>query len=730
MDTCDTLINDAKSCRTKSNWEGFLSEHGEELAAVKSSKPVIEIYKLLRSDPQSLQYSPDLWASLIKGAISSWSLELGQRIANHSLQRPSASIGLPAAQVFLEQKPSCARDIANRTLRLSNLKTEQSLQLQMLISSSYAEERKYTKAIRTLEKLAPKVRMAELSLPQRAEFLMQMARMHFFLGRYPEGGSLFQEASLIFETSNELEMSTKALFNAAVCLHNSGGPNQKVSESFVSKCKETAEKNNFTSALAGIEAFYGLNCYQKGQFSRASKHFRKALSYLPAAETCFRKLHILSMLSYTHLGSGRFHLAKKFGEQTLKLAEQDYSQRFKTRFLSLKAELLWEDGKIEESQRILQESVTELHHKGIYTLEEMSTYNRFTYQSAILGEKTIPSKIKVEHHLRKNIFLRHERLFALGQLYINQGRQKQALEFFNKIVHRSEEGEDQLHTAVGMLGRAECQLMQGTSLEKIKKLSSTLATVCNQLGDTPTKNKIHLIQAAIFYREGNLVFCKETLKSAYKNPRLNFQDRFVIRCWLDTLEGKASRLTIPWQKSLLARCTKIYFQPSFRIIEPGVYMISDRFEVSLKRHPALSDLIEFLVSQNSFSSSLEEIQKHVWRQSLSAQGWQQKIRNTVMRVRDFFPPTIAPLLLHDRLGLRIFHEAIEVKHNHIEKAGNSDAAILEILIQGKLSSQQISERLQISLATTKRLLKKLTSEEKVIVERQGRNIFYSFREQK
>ena len=40
-------------------------------------------------------------------------------------------------------------------------------------------------------------------------------------------------------------------------------------------------------------------------------------------------------------------------------------------------------------------------------------------------------------------------------------------------------------------------------------------------------------------------------------------------------------------------------------------------------------------------------------------GWQQKIRNSIMRIRTLFPYTIAPLIVHMKNEIRLFHEAID-----------------------------------------------------------------------
>src|SRR5690606_31579785 len=104
------------------------------------------------------------------------------------------------------------------------------------------------------------------------------------------------------------------------------------------------------------EAFYGHNDYWRGDFSGARDHYRRALEYLPPRDKGYRRLHLLSMLAFTYLRTGKFHLAKHFGEQTLNLVALEQHDRFSTRYENLEAELLWEEGKLEASQSLLTEA--------------------------------------------------------------------------------------------------------------------------------------------------------------------------------------------------------------------------------------------------------------------------------------------------------------------------------------------------------------------------------------
>ena len=94
-----------------------------------------------------------------------------------------------------------------------------------------------------------------------------------------------------------------------------------------------------------------------------------------------------------------------------------------------------------------------------------------------------------------------------------------------------------------------------------------------------------------------------------------------------------------------------------------------------------------------------------------------------MRLRDFFPYTIAPIIVHHE-GVSLFKEAISIQPSRREGL-NTEDEILRLLRDAPMSSTQLSKRLKISAATTKRILKRLTDEEEIRLVRQGRNVFYT-----
>lgn len=175
--------------------------------------------------------------------------------------------------------------------------------------------------------------------------------------------------------------------------------------------------------------------------------------------------------------------------------------------------------------------------------------------------------------------------------------------------------------------------------------------------------------------------------------------------------------------NLVSRFTKIYFSPSVKIVNSRHFVISGHYEIDLERYPAVADFLNFLLAQANQTASLAAIQQEVWHQSIHSQGWQQKIRNTIMRARDLFPFTMAPLLLHhDQVA--IFSDAITFIAQDSAQS-ERESKIQELLLDHPMTSQQLASCLNLSPATTKRTLKKMADESQLKALRDGRNIYYS-----
>jgi tetratricopeptide (TPR) repeat protein len=679
----------------------------------------------LKSDRQSKQYPPAIFATLIRGCLSCWNLELGQEISQFASTIPSATISIPSAQLQLESgHPSLSREIANRGLRFSNLSTNERLQLELIVCSSYAEEGKHAKAINLSKKLDVLIKKEEMPTKSRADLLQQMARIQYFLGRYQHAAELFEFTSDLYLELADWESAAKALFNTAACYHNCGGTERtKKGFVFVERARKVAETHGLSGPLSHCETFYGLDAYQHGNFAEAREYFRRGLETLPASDKSFRRLQILSMQTLTHLATGAYHNARKSGQQTLSLAKEDDSERIKSRYTNLEAQLVWEDGNPQAGHELLKQATESFSSKGIHTLEEISTYSRYLLQCAWFFEKQEPVKPKICDSLKKNVFNWQDFLYSKAQFLLNSGEIESAQSIFEDMLRRSQRHQNRYHDALGHLGLIKCSLLSNPDSIILDNEITEFEVAVARIGSTPLKAVVHIVNAARSYHRNDFPNCVRSLKAASKQTPISFLDKFIVNCWISTIEGHSSRLTCSWQVGAVARATRIYFSPSLVPLDHHLFKVGKHYSVDLKRHTAIAELLHHLIAKPDHQTTSQDLQTEVWKQSIKTQGWRQKIRNTIMRLRHFFPYTIAPIILHqDQIAL--FTDAIHIQRKMVG-TNDRNSEIFEILTDAPLTSLQLSRKLQISSATAKRTLKKMADDDLISTVRCGRNIYYT-----
>jgi hypothetical protein len=265
--------------------------------------------------------------------------------------------------------------------------------------------------------------------------------------------------------------------------------------------------------------------------------------------------------------------------------------------------------------------------------------------------------------------------------------------------------------------------LQKHDLGKVQDVLPSLEAAVSRLGDTPIRAKLQFVYAALAYQSGDFDRAIKSLHAVDKMAAVSWPDRFAAQSCLATVRGESPRFQYKWQEQIVARFVRGYFAPTIKMGPNRSFIVSDHYVVSLEKHPAMADLIGYLSERIPFGATLADIQSDVWKESTNAQGWQQKIRNAVMRVRDHFPYTIAPILIHHE-NLRFFGEAIRVVRDHDDSMAVEDKVRL-LLRETPLSSQQIADKIDVSLATAKRILKKMTDDQLILPEKLGRNVVYS-----
>lgn len=717
----ELALRSIKECHSKRQWDDFFTKFGDVLTGAPSPRLISDIFRKLEADPQSLNYDPKLWGGLLTGAIACWNIESGVQIAEFSKKLTVPIVSIPAAQVFLEAgKPGLSREFAQRALRLTSISDLERIQLDLIVASSFAEEGKTDHAVRVLGKVTSLVRTANMTLRERADFVMRMGRLQYFMGRYPEAAGAFQEAAPTLLELEDWEGAARALFNAGACIQNSGVEKTEEATALVEQARKLSVEHNLPGPRSHCEAFYGVEAYSKGNFIGAREHFRRAMTVLPPSDKSFRRLHIMSFLSFTYFAMGKFALGIKFGRQTIDLAALDASERFKTRYQALEAEILWEEGRVPESMQVLRAAVHQLVLHGVRNLEELSTLSRYQLQLAILGEG-LSERFKIDESLQKDqtqwLEYRYSRAVLPGVFESND----EAVEELQDCLSMAKNLDALNHQACILLSIIRKHL-QHRDVARAKSYLSSLEITVSRLGDTPLRVRLQVVYAALAYQTGDFDRAFKLLQAAEKMAGVSWSDRFAVGTCLATIRGESPRLQSEWQENIVASFVSGYFAPTLRFSDRKSIIFSNHYEVSLEKHSAMAELIQYLIDRGPAGASLGEIQTDVWHESIKAQGWQQKIRNTVMRVRDLCPYTIAPILIHSD-KLRFFCGAIEVLRDETE-ALPVDYRVRALLKKEILSSQEVAAKLHVSLATAKRLLKRMSLEKQVTILKEGRNVLY------
>ncbi|SME88713.1 ArsR family transcriptional regulator [Pseudobacteriovorax antillogorgiicola] len=717
------VIKKARNCHSRQSWQLFVEEFGEDLSSTNDSKPIAEIFKILTDDSHSLKYGESLWQCLLSGCISSWNLSLGCEIASFVEKIPSAAIRLKIAEIFMESGlPSQARKVSQRSLRLKSINQADIISFQLVTCKSYVEEGRHTMARRMLEKLESSVSTTNLPSETKADMLLNIARSKFFLGNYTEAAFLFSRAYRIYRFHKRWESAACALFNSAASYDNSGMDYREKAMSLVAKCQQMSIKHSLPGPLSHCYAFHATYLHHRGSFSESVDYYRKALRLIPSSENRFRKLHIISMLTFTLYKAGKFKLAAKYGRQTLKLAEEDESERFKIRYITLKAELDWQEGHVMEAYQLLAQAIKPLEANGIHTLEELSALSRFNIKSAQLNTP-VNYSVKIARSLKNNnaTWLEY-RISKAFQMIVRGDIDESYHEARMSLQDALEHG----------FTYYEAQSLCVLLLAKVRSTTwdDEFDQFCQSLEGLATSNdfkvfltQVLLAKASRAYYEGDFETAAKLISDALRLPRLSIQKDEVLGTWRQTISGNAPRFNHGWKAQFVIATTKTYFKPSFRCLGTAKYIVSERYVVSLEDTPILNKLTQYLLGQEGFSASPEEIQVNVWQQKTNLQGWQQKIRNSITRLRALFPQTIAPLILYEGNAVRLFSEAIEIQP--IAEKANYDQKILELLQKGPQSSIQLANSIQVSQSTTKRILRKLVDGRQVTQSKVGRKVLYS-----
>ena len=720
-----SIIKDARACHTRQAWDALAEKYSAEISNSNSSKALKDIFKLLSNDPHSLKYSSILWQSLLSGCLSSWDIELGRDIAQYAEKIPCPQIRLKICEVYLEiGEPNQARIIAVKSLKMKSIEASELLQLKLIICKSYVEEGRSAMAKKTLSRIELTLESNDLETSTLADLITNIGRTKFFLGNYRAAAEHFNEAHELFEHLNKWESSASALFNAAASYDNAGMNYRSKSFELISKCKTLSSSRKLLGPLSHCYAFHATHLHQQGKFNEAATNYRKALKTLPSSETRFRKLHILSMLTFTLFEAGQVKSANRYGEETLKLAKKDESGRFKVRYTALKSIIEWQNNKFEKSFELLESIIKPLKQTGIHTLEELSAASLY-YMKASFLNKQVNTATRVSKSLQHNNASWNSYSISIACQHLLANNSKTAYEISKKTLDNSRQNNSSYCEAMSLSLILQCKIKDLTWDEEFFSTKNLLQKLSKKADLRVFTEQIYLAEAAHYYHHGEFEECSKSILETEKHNRLPSYKRQIVTMWSAAVRGNAPKVSPKWKKDLLIPCTNLYFQPQIKKTSEYEYLISSVYSVSLETYPMLNKILTYLMNQKNFSACPEEIQTHVWKQSLNQQGWKQKIRNNITRIRTLFPYTIAPLIIHDNNKIRLFSEAIQIVR--CTKPISNVEKILDLLKRGPNSTTEISNKLNASQSTIKRTLQKLIEEKQVSRHKSGRTIQYQFK---
>lgn len=717
------LIKKAKTCHSRRSWHDFWVLYGEKISTAKTSKPIEDLYRVLQADSHALSYGEDLWSGMLSACLSCWDLHLGIEIANFVEKIPSFKTRLKIAEIYLESGyPTNARTIAKKSKRLRKLKEAEKMSLNLIICKSHVEEGRLPSAKRMLSNLEKSIHSIDLPALKKAEILIGIARAKFFLGDYSGAADLFSGAFKIYRRHNNWEAAASSLFNSAACLDNSGIKFRQKSFALIAECEALSEKYQLNGPLSHCLAFKATHYQQKGEFCKAIDLYRKALESIPSSEKSFRKLHIVSMLAFTFLKAGQFTFADRYGNHTLKLAQKDKSERFKIRYTTLQAELDWQRGAISESYTNLSRSYKNLEANGVHTLEELSSLSRFNIKSAHMNVLTNPNII-IAKSLKNNNATWLEYRLSLAYQALVRHEYSEASSLSRHLLNVSHEYESLYFEAQSLCLLMMIRIGQQSYCADFFKWMRRLEEISQARDLKAFRVNLYIIKASLSYTYGDFDQVQKHLQDAFKLTGLPMQKQVILRAWWRSINQKSLNLSNSWKASLIATGTKIYFAPSLKKIGDHDYLVSGCYKVSLKNYPILNQLLHYLMIQKNYIASPESIQQDVWRQPTTLQSWQQKIRNSVTRLRSLFPHALLPIIIIENNQVRLFSEAIKIIPPPM--IGSNSDQVIAIIQKSPQSSAQISHKINISPATTKRILRQLLSQGKIIQSKHGRKIIYA-----
>jgi hypothetical protein len=227
-----------------------------------------------------------------------------------------------------------------------------------------------------------------------------------------------------------------------------------------------------------------------------------------------------------------------------------------------------------------------------------------------------------------------------------------------------------------------------------------------------------LLLAAHLYRQGEFHECLQTLRRARRLSQDRLRRR-IISLWLAHARGRVPRHVDPELTALSLRLLRYFFAPNLKSLGSGLYLINDVYRVDLSLYPVLNRLLQQILRHPHKALPTQDVQDLVWHQAASLEGWKQKLRNAVSRLRFQFRFMLAPLVIQSRGMLRLNLDALSFEPTPANLQNERRQDILRALQHGPRSMEGLKEATHIPESTLRRYLRELT--ERGLIRSDARN---------
>jgi tetratricopeptide (TPR) repeat protein len=541
------------------------------------------------------------------------------------------------------------------------------------------------------------------------------------IGSYRAAANNFSEAARQYETGNLWEAAAGALFNQSICLVGISPLHRKEALLALQRCRDLARSHDLAGPTAYNQIARGLIALEDGDLHESLKLHRTGLSKLPPTEQSYRRMDILIQLTVIALRLGHIALARRYMNESEKVFRVHGICLYQPHHIAAQGALLFEEGKIEQATLLLTKAVEPLFHRGVQTLSELALAAVYISQrAAVIPKQWLNCRAFSVNPVLHGGSTWWQYQIALGDMALADDRISDATSIFHTVISGSSDlyhrAKAEIHLSKIFLRRKEAT----KSAELARNASETLS----KIGPTTLQTTLQCLKAGIAYQAGDFTLTEQLVKRGLRSSKMSFTDHLALKTWLATIDGRSPKLVFSHHINLISLQTKQNFSPTLRYLGHSTFLVSDHYKVDLSRLPSLRDILLFLLSKSNHHATYAELQQSVWKESIHAQGWQQKIRNAVVRLRDHFPFTLAPIILQSD-GIALFTDAIHIEHLDVPITRHKlDPNVLQLLKQRVYTSSELSAQLHLSPATTKRLLKRLTENQQVRSIRKGRHVYY------